>query len=80
MATIQKAAANTLRVAARPTLSRKLPALARHETTTTPATTPDPPIPLAGIIGRGGGTETALTEAIRTHNPDYSVAIDYRTS
>jgi hypothetical protein len=77
MAAMHKAAANTLRAAVRPTLSRRIPALARHETTaSTPL--PDPPVPLSGVMFRG--EETYLTEAIRRDNPDYTVAIDYRTS
>jgi hypothetical protein len=77
IAAMHKAAASTLRAAARPTLSRRIPALARHESTAfTPI--PDPPVPLAGIMFRG--EETYLTEAIRRDNPDYTVAIDYRTS
>lgn len=77
MAAMQKAAANTLRAAARPTLSRRMPALARRESTVFTAIQ-DPPVPLAGIMFRG--EETYLTEALRRDNLDYTVAIDYRTS
>ena len=77
MAAMQKVAANTLRTAVRPTLSRRIPAIARHESSV-PATIPDPPVPMAGIMFRGEGI--ALTEAMRRDNPDYTVALDYRTS
>ena len=77
MAAMQRVAANTLRAAVRPTLSRRIPALTRHESSV-PATIPDPPVPLSGIMFRGEGI--ALTEAMSRDNPDYNVAIDYRTS
>ena len=78
MASIQRAAVSPLRTAARPTMSRRIPALARWQSRG-PADLPEPPIPQAGIIFRG--EEAGLTsEAIREHNPDYNVAVDYRTS
>ncbi len=78
MAAMHKAAASTLRAATRPVLSRRTPALARQESSVLPIPIPGPPVPLSGIMFRG--EETYLTEAIRKDNPDYTVAIDYRTS
>ena len=78
MAAIQKGAANMLRQAARPTLSRRTPALARSQSAG-PAIVPDPPIPLGGIVFRT--KEVSLrNDAIERDNPDYEVAVDYRTS
>ncbi|KAK3716196.1 ndufs4 NADH dehydrogenase Fe-S protein subunit [Vermiconidia calcicola] len=78
MVSLQKAAATTLRTASRPTLSRRLPALARFESRG-PADVPEPPVPQAGIVFRGDQAGPPSAAMIRD-NPDYNVAVDYRTS
>ncbi|KAK3053651.1 ndufs4 NADH dehydrogenase Fe-S protein subunit [Extremus antarcticus] len=78
MASIQKAAAYTLRTAARPTLSTRLPALTRHQTA--PAKVPEPVIPLTGIIATSTTNLPTPSANIIRDNPDYNVAVDYRTS
>jgi hypothetical protein len=78
MASMPKAAMRTMRTAARPMLSRRLPALTRQNSAG-PADIPEPPIPMTGIISRGPGVEMQSAAMIRD-NPDYNVAVDYRTS
>ena len=85
MASIQKAAASSLRRATRPTLSQRAPALARFNASSrvhsqTPVDSQAPPVSLAGIVRDVGPQPAVPTAAMDRDNPDYQVAIDYRTS
>ncbi|KAK5165120.1 ndufs4 NADH dehydrogenase Fe-S protein subunit [Saxophila tyrrhenica] len=81
MASLHKVAAHTMRTAARPTLSRRVPALCRHQTGAA-ADVPEPPIPMTGIIARAPSSQAVQTPSASMirDNPDYNVAVDYRTS
>ncbi|KAK3065879.1 ndufs4 NADH dehydrogenase Fe-S protein subunit [Teratosphaeriaceae sp. CCFEE 6253] len=88
MASTYRIAATTLRTASRPTLSQRVPALARWQTTggaseeAPRATTSDEP-PAGGEGRMSPRNMTRIEDASEgqpKHSPDYSVAADYRTS
>ena len=66
--------------------------LARFESATTPTPTPTPvhsqtptdtqapPVALAGIVRDEGPMPAIPTSRMEESNPDYEVAVDYRTS
>jgi hypothetical protein len=90
MSTLQRIAASTLRASARPSLSQRAPALVRRESvahnpgmagtvlkdrpTSSPSDAPTSTHGDADMVSREDATQAT------PHNPDYNVAVDYRTS
>lgn len=87
MASIQRSAVHTLRRATRTLISQRSPLLTRFESSSsspvhsqTPTDTQAPPVALAGIIRDEGPMPAIPTSRMEESNPDYEVAVDYRTS
>jgi hypothetical protein len=90
MTTFHRFAASTLRASARPSLSQRAPVLVRRETVahnpgmaagtlkespaTSPSQAPTSTHGDADIVSRENAAQAT------PHNPDYNVAVDYRTS
>ncbi|KAK4544364.1 hypothetical protein LTR36_004255 [Oleoguttula mirabilis] len=85
MASLHRVAANTLRVAARPAVTRRAPLLTRWASTEpSPSTsTEDAPGGRPGAGQEGGQSlvrKEGAAEGQPKHSPDYNVAADYRAS
>jgi hypothetical protein len=91
MTTLHRFAASTLRASARPSLSQRAPALVRRETvahnpgmaagvlkqdrpTSSPSDAPTSTHGDAEMVSKEDAAQAT------PHNPDYNVAVDYRTS
>ena len=90
MTTLHRLAASTLRASARPSLSQRAPALVRRETvahnpgmagtilkdrpTSSPSKAPTSTHGDADMVSSENAAQAT------PHNPDYDVAVDYRTS